>query len=82
MCFPLKFKTTNGRKYILFDCPELHSKNYIILESLDLDKKTKKTVYVLTPNALKNSFKIGRDNNADLKLFEISCSRRHATIEF
>ena len=27
-------------------------------------------------------FKIGRDNNADIKFMEVSCSRKHATIEF
>lgn len=56
--------------------------NYMVLESLNLEKSTSKLVHLLTPKAQTFVYKLGRGNDQDLKLNDISVSRSHAKIVF
>ena len=81
--YPYVFKA-NGRKYCLIDSEELCKTfdNYMILESLNLEKNTSRMVHIISPDALKNTFKIGRGHDSDLRVNDISVSRCHAVIRF
>lgn len=54
----------------------------MILESLNLEKNTSRMVHIISPDALKKKFKIGRGHDSDLRVNDISVSRCHATIKF
>jgi hypothetical protein len=81
--YPYVFKA-NNHKYCLIDSAELTSKydNYMILESLNLEKNTSRMVHIISPDALKNAFKIGRGHDSDIRVNDISVSRCHAVIRF
>jgi predicted component of type VI protein secretion system len=81
--YPYVFKA-NGHKYCLIDSKDLTSSytNYIILESLNLEKNTSRMVHIISPDALKSAFKIGRGHDSDIRVNDISVSRCHAAIKF
>ena len=53
--------------------------NYIILESVAKEKNESKYIYVINMNE-KNTIKIGRSNESDLRMSDISISRNHAIL--
>ena len=63
--FPFKFKTKTGRKYTLFEYPLDKSQNYLVLESINIEKTspTQKYIFMLTPS-LKGDrdYGLGRGN--------------------
>ena len=61
--FPFKFKTEHSRKkYALHDYAVDVNENYLVLESISVDKPTTKAIYVLTPNE-PGLYKVGRAND-------------------
>ena len=52
--------------------------NYMILESISTSST--KSIYVIDLDARKDSFKIGRGQDVDIRVSDISVSRFHATI--
>lgn len=80
--FPSRFKTQNGLKYSLFDFQLDSEKNYIVLEGINIDKSPSKLIYVMTPLPNNKSFKMGRANDQDIRINDISVSRLHATLNF
>lgn len=73
--FPTRFKTQNGIKYSLFDFNLDKSKDYLILEGINSDRSTSKLIHVLLPNGQRNHFKVGRANDQDVRINDISVSR-------
>lgn len=47
--FPFRFKTQNGLKYNLMEYKVNKDENYIVLESLVIEKPQQKIIYVVTP---------------------------------
>jgi len=79
----------NGRKYPLVTMPEVSRlSNYMILESITLENKDSRVVHILHPrheaflsrNA--NVWLIGRGQDCELKVSDISVSRNHCQINY
>lgn len=78
--YPYVFKA-NGRKYSLIDIQKPNS-DYIMLESLTLEKSTSRIIQILKPHMRVHTFKLGRGLDQDLRVNDISVSRYHAQIKF
>ena len=74
--YPYIFKA-HGRKYSLIDVP-LPSTDFIMLESLTLEKSTSRIIQILKPHMRVHTFKLGRGLDQDLRVNDISVSRYHA----
>ena len=74
--YPYVFKA-NGRKYSLIDIQKPNS-DYIMLESLTLEKSTSRIIQILKPHMRVHTFKLGRGLDQDLRVNDISVSRYHA----
>jgi len=57
-------------------------KNYLVLEGINIEKTSSKMIYVLRPELSFQIFKMGRANDQDIRINDISVSRQHATIVF
>jgi len=55
---------------------------YIILESLNSEKNSSRTVHTVTITSDRTSFTLGRGHDSDLRINDISVSRKHASIEY
>lgn len=80
--FPFRFKTQNGIKYNLFDLNVSKQKNYLVLEGINIEKTSSKMIYILRPEQDFQIFKMGRANDQDIRINDISVSRQHANIIF
>lgn len=78
--YPYLFKS-KGKYYPLVDF-ERPEGNYIILESLTMDKNSSRMIHVIRANEDKNSFKMGRGHEADIRISDISVSRTHAILKY
>ena len=94
--YPFVFKA-QGKKYTLIDIPATTNINsrinnghlinratgdYIVLESLTLEKNTSRMVHVITPTQQIRTVRLGRGHDSDLRINDISVSRCHAVIRF
>lgn len=64
-----------------------YSGTYLLLETLSLDNSSTRSIYLLEPykQSLSNGakvFKLGRGNDQDVRINDISVSRCHARIKF
>lgn len=73
-----------GKRWNLVDLkrPEDTSTPYIILESLNSEKNSSRTIHTVTLSSEKRSFQMGRGHESDLRINDISVSRRHASLEY
>ena len=55
--------------------------NYILLESMPLDKNTSRNIHLLTVSAEQSEFKLGRGHESQVRINDISVSRCHAIIK-
>ena len=55
--------------------------NYILLESMPLDKNTSRNIHMLTVTDKKAEFKLGRGHESEVRINDISVSRCHAIIK-
>ena len=78
--YPYVFKA-HGIKYSLIDIPK-PTDDYIILESLTLERSTSRMVQILMPILRNHSFKLGRGLDQEVRISDISVSRYHAKIKF
>lgn len=77
---PLSIKL-HGKNITLFDiakpeCPHL------ILEAMESDKQTIKSVHVITFEGGRAQVKVGRGHESDVRINDISVSRNHALIHY
>lgn len=81
--FPLKIKTRTGQSRFVVDFGLPPESNYLVLEVL-ANKTAQKVLHILKPleHVLLHQFKIGRANDADVLLQDISTSRNHFAIEY
>ena len=54
---------------------------YILLESMPLDKNTSRNIHMLTVTDKKSDFKLGRGHESEVRINDISVSRCHAKIK-
>lgn len=57
------------------------SGNYILLESMPLDKNTSRNIHLLTVTPEQTEFKLGRGHESQVRINDISVSRCHAIIK-
>lgn len=62
--------------------PEDKDTPYIILESLNSEKNTSRTIHTVVIKSDKRVFQLGRGHDSDLRINDISVSRRHASLEY
>ncbi len=72
---------SQGKTYNLVDY-ERPEGDYLVLESLNQEKNTSRIIHIIRPNDKKDSFKLGRGHESDLRINDISVSRCHAIIKF
>jgi hypothetical protein len=70
-----------GKTYNLVDY-ERPEGDFLVLESLNQEKNTSRIIHIIIPNSKKDSFKLGRGHESDLRINDISVSRCHAIIKF
>jgi hypothetical protein len=56
--------------------------NFILLESLPLDKNTSRMIHLLTVTETKKEFKLGRGHESEVRINDISVSRVHAILKY
>lgn len=95
--YPYVFKA-GGTRYKLIELPVTQPKppgapgagpvsvrptgDYLVLESLTLEKNTSRILHVLTPTLNIRTILLGRGHDSDLRINDISVSRQHAVIRF
>ncbi len=72
---------SEGKTYNLVDY-ERPEGDFLVLESLNQEKNTSRIIHIIIPNNKKDSFKLGRGHESDLRINDISVSRCHAIIKF
>jgi len=56
--------------------------DFLLLETFTKEKGSARTVHILLPSQLHNSFRLGRGHEADIRVTDISVSRLHALIKW
>ena len=74
----------NGKRWNLVDLKRPKDTNtpYIILESLNSEKNSSRTIHTVTITDDRKSFSFGRGHDSDLRINDISVSRKHAKIDY
>jgi len=62
--------------------PPKPDSNYILMESMPLDKNSSRTIHMLTPTSAKPTFKLGRGHESEVRINDISVSRFHAVLKY
>lgn len=78
--YPMTFK--HHEKYYNIAEYEKPDGDYLVLESLEQEKNASRIVHVIKPSPTKETFKLGRGHEADLRINDISVSRCHAFIKY
>ncbi len=83
MPYPYCFKY-QGKRWDLVDLkrPGDEVTPYIILESLNSEKNSSRTIHTVVLKSDKCIFQLGRGHDSDLRINDISVSRRHASLEY
>lgn len=73
-----------GKRWNLVDLKRPTDKDtpYIILESLNSEKNSSRTIHTVIINTDRNTFSLGRGHDSDLRINDISVSRKHANLEY
>jgi hypothetical protein len=83
--YPYTFKIDNKRIFKIIDMTneiaQAKGANYILLESMPLDKNTSRNIHLLTVTPEQNEFKLGRGHESQVRINDISVSRCHAIIK-
>ena len=72
---------SEGKTYNLVDYSRPEG-DYLVLESLNQEKNTSRIIHIIRPSETKDTFKLGRGHESDLRINDISVSRCHAIIRF
>jgi len=83
MAYPYCF-LYQGKIWNLVDLkrPEDKDTPYIILESLNSEKNSSRTIHTVVIQTDKRVFQLGRGHDSDLRINDISVSRKHASLEY
>lgn len=80
--YPYIFKS----KDLLFKLIDIaypaNKENFILLESMPIDKNTSRMIHLLTVTPNKQEFKLGRGHESEVRINDISVSRCHAILKY
>lgn len=80
--YPYTFKIGRSIYKIIDLSEQMHvENNYILLESMPLDKNTSRNIHLLTVTPEQSEFKLGRGHESQVRINDISVSRCHAIIK-
>jgi pSer/pThr/pTyr-binding forkhead associated (FHA) protein len=80
--YPYIFKSKDQLfKLIDITYPQ-NGENYILLESMPIDKNTSRMIHLLTVTPNKQEFKLGRGHESEVRINDISVSRCHAVLKY
>lgn len=79
--YTFKIKETIYKIIDLSEITQSTQDNYILLESMPLDKNTSRNIHLLTVTQDQNEFKLGRGHESQVRINDISVSRCHAIIK-
>ena len=79
--YPYVFKA-NGTRFRLVDIDLPKTRNFLWLESLTFEKNSSRIVHIVMPSSEKTNFKMGRGQESDLRVNDISVSRCHAILKY
>jgi len=79
--YPYLFRV-NNRTYKLVDIKKPKTGNYMVMESLPLEKNTSRTIHVLIFNERTPRFTMGRGHESMIRVNDISVSRLHAIVSY
>lgn len=80
--YPYLFKTSN-KVYKLVDIKNpLNSQNFVVMESLALEKNSSRTIHVMAFSDEHSQFTMGRGHESQVRVNDISVSRTHALIRY
>lgn len=73
-----------GKRWNLVDLKRPNDKDtpYMILESLNSEKNSSRTIHTVIINTDRTAFSLGRGHDSDLRINDISVSRKHANLEY
>ena len=57
-------------------------RNYLWLESLTFEKNSSRMVHIVMPDAERNTFRLGRGHESEVRVSDISVSRCHAILKY
>lgn len=57
-------------------------KNFLWLESLTFEKNSSRMVHLVMPDTERNTFRLGRGHESDVRVSDISVSRCHAILKY
>ncbi len=81
--YPYTFLLDDQRWFLVdLNRPEDSDTPYIILESLSSEKNSSRTIHIVTINSDQSSFSLGRGHDSELRINDISVSRKHASLEY
>jgi pSer/pThr/pTyr-binding forkhead associated (FHA) protein len=81
--YPYTFKLEEKRWFLVdLSRPEDKDTPYIILESLSSEKNSSRTIHCVVINTDQLSFSLGRGHDSELRINDISVSRKHASLEY
>lgn len=83
LSYPYTFML-KGKRWNLVDLkrPKDLKTPYIILESLNSEKNSSRTIHTVIINTERTAFSLGRGHDSDLRINDISVSRKHANLEY
>lgn len=81
--YPYTFLLDNSRWFLVdLNRPQDNDTPYIILESLSSEKNSSRTIHIVIINSEQSSFSLGRGHDSELRINDISVSRKHASLEY
>jgi pSer/pThr/pTyr-binding forkhead associated (FHA) protein len=81
--YPYTFMLEDKRWFLVdLSRPEDKDTPYIILESLSSEKNSSRTIHCVVINTDQLSFSLGRGHDSELRINDISVSRKHASLEY
>lgn len=80
--YPYIFKSKDHLfKLIDIQAPQ-PDQNYILMESMPIDKNSSRMIHMLSVSELKQDFKLGRGHESEVRINDISVSRCHSILKY
>jgi pSer/pThr/pTyr-binding forkhead associated (FHA) protein len=70
------------RIYKLVDIKKPETGNYLVMESLPLERNSSRTIHILGFSDTETQYKMGRGHDSEVRVNDISVSRTHAIINY
>ena len=70
-----------GNRYDIVEVERIIVGDFLLLENANKEKGITRTIFLVTPNKEKNTFRLGRGHESDIRITDISVSRFHAHLK-